>query len=193
MTVNTPGNGCPLPVTIRTASTDLERAAAQELLAGVIPEIAPNAVPTVAIDRIYRPVVALAHDASGRLVGGALTCRPQRATGISLLPPTRAYRGSTGRSIESANRILWASIRLPQGAGVGSDLVRHLEGHLSRLGVRHWFGNVIADLEVARLRSFYTRLGFTCLGTGTPLPPFGGQDRIGSPAAPPAFCFWKNI
>lgn len=193
MTVNTPATGRPFPVTITTATTDSERAAAQQLLAGVIPGIAPNAVPGVAMDRMYRPVVALAHDASGTLVGAALTCLPQVAAGIGMLPAAQRPR-AFDRTLDKVSELDLVGVHpTAQGAGVGAALVQFLEAELSRRGVRYWFGNVTTDLHVARLRTFYTRLGFTCLPDGTPPPPFGGVEWVSPYTERPAYWFWKTI
>jgi hypothetical protein len=72
--------------------------------------------------------------------------------------------------------------------------VTYLEDQLRERGVRAWFGNVTPDLDVLRLRKFYTRHGFAVLPDGEPLPPLLGKARWSMPSVEqPAFFFYKNV
>ncbi len=79
---------------IEDVHDDADRAQVQELLQGLIPGIAHNAVPMSASDFMFAPVILRAVD-DGRLVGAALSCRAQVAAMASARPgPDMLCRGS---------------------------------------------------------------------------------------------------
>jgi GNAT superfamily N-acetyltransferase len=80
-----------------------------------------------------------------------------------------------------------------RGLGIGSQMLAYLEQQLRTCGVRVWFGNVTINLDVNRLRAFYTSHGFTVLHQGQPLPPFFGRKWVPPSAMPPAFFSYKKL
>ncbi|SKR67521.1 Uncharacterised protein [Mycobacteroides abscessus subsp. abscessus] len=72
-------------------------------------------------------------------------------------------------------------------------MLTYLEKRLRAQGVRVWFGNVTSNLEVDRLREFYTSHGFTVLDNGQPLPPLLGRTWISPSTLPPAYYFYKKL
>lgn len=80
-----------------------------------------------------------------------------------------------------------------RGKGVGRQMIEFLEPLLTARGVRTWFGNATADLDIDALRRFYTGVGFQVLEKGQALPPFGGQDWTMPFTEEPAFYFWKQL
>jgi GNAT superfamily N-acetyltransferase len=180
---------------ITEAVTDAERRAVQELFETCFDGIAPTAVPMTKDDSSYAPVVAQYHDNEGKLIGAALTCRAQLAvttvTAAAMGLPETGYRSVLDKHSELD---LMAVVPEERGKGIGGQLVEHLEARLRERGVRVWFGNATADLEVDRLRDFYKGQGFTVLADGQPLPPLLGKDRWSMPMAEqPAFYFYKRL
>lgn len=180
---------------ISEATTDAERRAVQELFQACFVDISPSAVPMTSADHLYAPIVAQYVDDAGRLVGAALTCRAQvavtTATAAAMGLPDTGYRSVLDKHSELD---LMAVLPDARGQGIGGRLVAYLEDRLRDRGVRVWFGNATADLEVARLREFYARHGFTVLPDGQPLPPLLGKARWSMPTAErPTFYFYKNL
>lgn len=180
---------------ITEAATDEERRAVQELFGTCFLDISPTAVPMTSEDGTYAPIVAQYIDGQGRLIGAALTCRAQLAatsvTAAAMGLPDTGYRSVLDKHSELD---LMAVLPDARGNGIGGQMVKYLEARLRERGVRVWFGNATADLEVDRLREFYARQGFTVLPDGQPLPPLLGKDRWSMPTLErPAFYFYKNL
>lgn len=68
---------------IKTADTDDDRVAVRNFLAQYIDDIAPDAVPSLRNDDLFRPLVPWMRDDSGDIVAAALTCRSQVAPGAA--------------------------------------------------------------------------------------------------------------
>jgi GNAT superfamily N-acetyltransferase len=180
---------------ITEAVTDAERRAVQGLFETCFAGIGPTAVPMTKDDDSYAPIVAKYLDDQGKLIGAALTCRAPLAvttvTAAAMGLPETGYRSVLDKHSELD---LMAVVPDARGKGVGGELVQYLEARLRDRGVRVWFGNATADLEVDRLREFYMGHGFTVLADGQPLPPLLGKDRWSMPMAEqPAFYFYKHL
>lgn len=84
---------------ITEAETDTERQEVLDLFLGEFADIEPNAVPMTCDDWVYKTIVAQYHEqATGRLLGAALTCSHQLAAGAATaatmnlpLPPHADY------------------------------------------------------------------------------------------------------
>ncbi|MCV7289199.1 MULTISPECIES: GNAT family N-acetyltransferase [Mycobacteriaceae] len=183
---------------IQLANNDAERQEVLDFFLKIFDDIDSNAVPMTAHDDLYRPLVVQYRDnASGRLVGAALSCRAQVAAGSALmikrgaqLPPANDYSAVLDRHSELD---LMGVAPEARNQGIGTQMLSYLEKRLRSQGVRVWFGNVTSDLEVDRLRKFYASHGFTVLDTGQPLPPFLGRTWISPSAIPPAYYFYKKL
>ncbi|MEV6258395.1 GNAT family N-acetyltransferase [Nocardia sp. NPDC051911] len=181
---------------IHEANTDEER---QEVLDFFLEtfDIAPNAVPMTNVDDLYAPIVLQYRDGAGQLQGGALTCRAQVAVGSVVakkygapFPHQDDYINVLDRHSELDLIKVAPDAR---GQGIGSQMLAYLEKQLRSRGVRVWFGNVTQDLDIERLRGFYTSHQFTVLDPGQPLPPFFGRRWVPPNTMPPAFFFYKKL
>lgn len=181
-------------VLITFANTNDERAEVQALFSAVFDGIEPNAVPVVEHDYLYTPLIAQVRDESGRLIAAAMTCRTQVAAGallasraglpdrFNVMPVIDAHSELDLLAVDPAHR----------SHGLGSSLIRFLEGELERRQVRAWFGNVTVNLDARRLRTFYQLHGFTVLPDFTLLPPLLGRNWVLPGAASPQFYFYKR-
>lgn len=106
------------------------------------------------------------------------------------LPPAADYTAVLNRHSELD---LISVLPDARGQGIGSQMLAYLEQQLRVRGVRVWFGNVTVDLDVDRLRAFYTSHGFTVLQPVEPLPPFFGHEWVPPSAPPPAYYFHKAL
>ncbi|SKR67533.1 Uncharacterised protein [Mycobacteroides abscessus subsp. abscessus] len=71
---------------IQLANSDEERQEVLDFFLDIFDDIDSNAVPMTAHDDLYRPLIVQYRDnASGQLVGAALTCRAQVAAGSALM------------------------------------------------------------------------------------------------------------
>lgn len=179
------------------ASNDGRRKAVQSLFESCFSDINPNAVPMVDADSLYQPIVLQYIDeGSGRLAGAALTCRSQVAVAhltareLGILSGISPYQSVLDKHSELDLMCVAPGYR---GRGIGTKLITELERRLRERAVRIWFGCVTSDLDVDRLREFYTRHNFKVLGDGQPLPPFLGKNWIPPNAEPPAFYFYKRL
>lgn len=179
---------------ITEAVTDAERRQVQDLFAARFSGIPGTAVPATGVDDMYAPIVARYVDPdSGQLVGAALTCRCEAATvGIA---QARTGRSNPFASVLDRHSELDLLAVAPQyrGRGIGARLVGYLQERLAERGVRVWFGTVTGDLDVAALRAFYVRLGFTVGEPGAQLPPLLGKDWAMPGRERPAFTFYKTL
>lgn len=183
---------------ISEAHTDAERQEALDLFLRVFNDIEPNAVPMTEMDTLYAPLVAQYRDQqTGRLLGAALTCRAQVAVGSLMmarmgrqLSPEHDY---TSVLDKHSQLDLMAVLPEARSHGIGGHLISYLEGALRQRGVRVWFGNATADLEVPLLRSFYSRHGFTVLDPGQPLPNLMGKQWLPEFGPDLAFHFYKQF
>ena len=164
---------------ITLATTDEARAEVQALFEESFADIDPNAVPKTSSDYLYNPTVAQVHDAEGRLVAAALTCRSQRAATAVTMSKMMGVQDPLGvlDVLDRHSELDLIAVREPyRGDGLGSLLVQFLEDHLTQAGVHAWFGNVVDGLDATRLREFYGRHGFEVLPDGQPLPMLLGRD-----------------
>lgn len=183
-----------LLVSITLATTNDERADVQALFGAVFDGIEPNAVPVVEHDYLYAPLIAQVRDESKRLVAAAMTCRTQVAAGAimahrvglpdrrNVLPMLDAHSELDLLAVDDAHR----------GRGIGSRLIAFLENELAHREVRAWFGNVTANLDAGRLRTFYRSHGFNVLPDFEPLPPLLGRNWMMPGASSPQFYFYKR-
>lgn len=181
---------------ITLATTDDERAEVQALFEESFTNIDANAVPKTSSDYLYNPLVAQVRDEAGRLVAAALTCRSQRAAAaVTLGKMTRQDPLGVLDLVDRHSELDLIAVRESRrGIGIGSHLVRFLEGRLTDAGVQAWFGNVVEGLDATRLREFYTSHGFEVLPDGQPLPRLLGRDWTPPvPTAPPIFVFYKML
>jgi len=181
---------------INEARTDAERQEVLDLFLDVFNDIDPTAVPMTAMDEIYAPIVAC-YRKGGRLVGAALTCRAQVAVGsLTAAKLGMAWPGGNDfTSVKDRHSQLDLIAVLPEarGSGVGAELIAYLEEELRARGVRVWFGVATADLDLDRLRQFYSSHGFITLEPGSPLPKLLGKQW--QPAVDPSvgFSFYKQL
>jgi GNAT superfamily N-acetyltransferase len=183
---------------ITTADTDEDRLVTRDFLAQYIDDIAPDAVPKLSDDDLYRPLVPWIRDASGRVVAAALTCRNRYAAGAAAIsrrgdpmPPQAAKFLSV---LDKHSELDLLAVRPDcRGKGLGTSLVRWMEQRLQERGARVWFGNVTSSLEVTDLRRFYASHGFTTTGPNEDLPPLLGRMWIAPNAVRPAFFFYKAL
>lgn len=183
---------------IETANTDEDRVAVRNFLARYIGDIAPDAVPALRNDEIYRPLVPWIREASGDVVAAALTCRSHYAAGAAEIariggpmpPQAKEFLPVLDRHSELDLLAVRPDFR---GRGLGTKMLEWMETHLRTLGVRVWFGNVTTSLAVDDLRRFYERHGFTTTGPGEGLPPLLGRAWIPSYSEHPAFFFYKPL
>ncbi|GAA2080839.1 hypothetical protein GCM10009725_13330 [Aeromicrobium tamlense] len=175
------------------AETEAHRREVLALFLDTFSDIAPTAVPMPHVDHLYRPAIAQVRDDTGALVASALTCVPQKAAGVALLPPQMRPQGLS-RAAERVSELDLVAVQPDRrGQGVGQKMIEFLESVLVSRGVRTWFGCATPDLDVAALRHFYARAGFKVLTEGQPLPPLGGQNWSVPFAEAPAFYFWKKL
>lgn len=183
---------------IQLANSDEERREVLDFFLDIFDDIDSNAVPMTTHDDLYRPLVVQYRDnASGQLVGAALTCRAQVAAGSALmvkrggqLPTANDFTAVLDRHSELD---LMGVAPAARNQGIGAQMLTYLEKRLRARGVRVWFGNVTSNLEVDRLREFYTSHGFTVLDNGQPLPPLLGRTWISPSTLPPAYYFYKKL
>lgn len=175
-------------VTITLAESEAERRDILALFLDTFVDIAENAVPMPDVDRLYAPMIAQVRDESGALVGAALTCRPQKAAGMALMPGFDVSRADLVSELD-----LMTVRPDRRGQGIGRRMLDFIEPRLAERGVRAWFGNATLDLDLPALRRFYSAAGFHVLADGQALPPFGGQDWTPPLTESPAFYFWKRI
>lgn len=180
---------------ITTADTDSERREMQALFDENFSDIAADAVPMVASDDLYAPlVVRCIDDATGVLIGGALTCRAQLAAAAIHAERSGLSLGGYSRLRDKHSELDLMCVALGyRGRGIGGQMIEFMEGRLRERGVRVWFGNATEDLDVDRLRAFYTRHGFVVLDEGQPLPPLLGQTWTPPNTAPTAMYFYKVL
>ena len=137
------------------------------------------------------------HDAEGRLVAAALTCRSQRAATAVTMSTMMGVQDPLGvlDVLDRHSELDLIAVREPyRGDGLGSLLVQFLEDHLTQAGVHAWFGNVVDGLDATRLREFYGRHGFEVLPDGQPLPMLLGRDwATPVPTEQPTFVFYKML
>ena len=181
-------------VIITLATTNEQRAEVQDLFNRVFVGIEENAVPVIEHDYLYAALVPQIRDETGRLIAAAMTCRTQIAAGAIMA--SRA--GLPDRSgvlplLDMHSELdLIAVDPTRRGQGLASQLLRYLEAELASRGVRVWFGNVTANLDVDRLREFYNSHGFNVLPDFEPLPPLLGRDWTLPNSAMPQFYFYKR-
>jgi len=179
---------------ITRAVTDAERAEVQDLFEATF-DIDAHAVPMTSEDDLYAPLIVRYTDqASGRLVAAALTCRS--GMGAASATARRHNLPDPGyASVMDKHSELDLMCVLPEwrGRGIGGQLIGYLEAELRERGVRAWFGNATKDLDLAALRAFYTRHGFTVLEDGQPLPPLLGKNWTSASTEPTGFYFYKVI
>lgn len=181
---------------VSIARTDAERQEAQDLLASQIPDIDPAAVPKTAVDDMYRPIVPLARDDSGRPIAAAVVCRSSIAVGAAMAHqlgtvPTRL--AGFVRVLDRHRELdLLAVLPDARRHGVGRMLIQFLEDQLRAEGVQVWSGCATDDLAVSDLRRFYQACGFSVTGPSESLPPFFGYEWA-RPDAEAAFWFYKEI
>lgn len=156
-------------------------------------DIAATAVPMPDVDHLYRPLIAQVRDDSGTLLAAALTCAPQKAAGLTLMPERMRPPGLSKAADRVSELDLMAVRAEHRGHGIGQQMIEFLEPLLISRGVRSWFGNATPDLDVDALRRFYARAGFRVLAKGQALPPLGGQDWSIPFTEEPAFYFWKRL
>lgn len=177
---------------INYANTDDERQEVRDFLADHIPGVQLTAVPQTGMDGAYAPLVPVVRSKQGQIVAAALTCRAQLAARGSLIPAL-AVEDYTAVMNKHSELDLLAVAESAQGNGLGTSLVLDLEARLAKRGVRVWFGNVTSGTDAERLRSFYSKLGFTVLDDGQPLPPLLGKNWVPPGVEPPVFYFYKSI
>ena len=176
---------------VEYATTDLERLQIRDFLAEHLPDIAETAVPVTAMDAAYAPLVPVIRGEDDEILAAALTCRAQVAAGAAMVPRLAT---AFGRALDRHSELDLLAVAVhARGQGLGTELVNDMEGHLIQRGVKVWFGNVVGDGHVDRLREFYSRLGFTVLDDGQPLPPFFGRNWIPPGVEMPAFFFYKTL
>lgn len=182
---------------IVTADSDEDRLCARDFLAQFIDDIAPDALPNLRDDDLYRPLVPWIRDDTGGVIAAALTCRNRYAArAVEILRrgdpmPPQALKFLPVLDKHSELDLL--AVRPDhRGQGLGASLVRWME-RLQERGVRVWFGNVTSSLEVAELRHSYTSHGFTTTGPNEDLPPLLGRMWMPPNAVPPAFFFYKAL
>ncbi|MFO6453399.1 MULTISPECIES: GNAT family N-acetyltransferase [unclassified Aeromicrobium] len=179
---------------ITLASTNEQRAEVQELFERVFVGIEDNAVPVIEHDYLYAALVPQIHDETGRLLAAAMSCRTQIAAGAIMasragLPDAHGVLPLIDKHSELDLVTVDPTHR---NQGLGSKLLRYLEAELASRGVRAWFGNVTANLEVDRLRNFYKSHGFNVLPDFEPLPPLLGRNWTMPNSAKPQFFFYKR-
>jgi GNAT superfamily N-acetyltransferase len=181
-------------VTITLAETETERQDVLALFLDTFADIAPTAVPMPDMDHAYQPLIAqVRDDDTGTLLGAALTCRPQTAAGVAMLPEHMRPPGIS-KAIDRVSELDLMAVRPDhQKQGLGEQMIRYLEPLLIARGVRAWFGNTTPDLDLDALRRFYGRMGFRVLANGQALPPLGGQEWTMPFTGEPAFYFWKQL
>lgn len=169
-------------VRISLAISDSDFEAAQTVLAESIPGIAPDAVPRTEFgQQMYNVTVALAYDDDDQVVGAALTCRAQIAVQSMML---RGDPFGFKDVLDKHSELDLLAVRpAERGKGVGGALLEFLEAHLIAAGVQVWFGNATSELDVASLRRFYERHGFTVSAREFLLPRYSesrgsGQFRL---------------
>ena len=183
---------------IMTADTDDDRVAVRNFLGQYIDGIAPNAVPSLENDDLYRPLVPWVRDDSGGVLAAALTCRSQFAAGAATLarlggpiPPAATQYMPV---LDKHSELDLLAVRPDhRGNGLGSQLLNWMENRLRSMGVRVWFGNVTKSLAIGDLRRFYARHGFSTTGPSQPLPPLLGRIWTPPNAEQPAFYFYKAL
>ncbi|MFC0222844.1 GNAT family N-acetyltransferase [Nocardioides zeicaulis] len=176
---------------IAYASSDEERREVRDFLAKHIDDIAETAVPAPSMDYAFKPLVPLIRGEDGQIVAAALTCRALLA-GSAVI--TGRAEQMFGTALDRHSELdLLAVAEGARGDGLGTRLVHDLESKLAAQGVRVWFGNVTAGNDVERLRAFYSRLGFTVLADGQPLPPLLGRQWAPPLTEEPVFVFYKKL
>lgn len=179
---------------ITLATTNEQRAEVQDLFNRVFVGIEENAVPVIEHDYLYAALVPQIRDETGRLIAAAMTCRAQIAAGAIMASraglPDRS--GVLPLLDKHSELDLIAVDPTHRGQGLASQLLGYLEADLASRGVRVWFGNVTANLDVDRLRQFYNSHGFNVLPDFEPLPPLLGRNWTMPNSARPQFYFYKR-
>ncbi|MEJ3741842.1 GNAT family N-acetyltransferase [Actinomycetes bacterium KLBMP 9797] len=181
---------------ITEATADDERREVQVLFESVFGDIDAHAVPPTRSDHLYAPLVLRYHDPdTGTLAGALLACRAQIAVSAQMiggrLPGGPDYRGVLDKHRELDLMAVTPPFR---SRGIGSALLTTARELLAARGVRVWFGNATEDLNVERLRHFYTTHGFTVLHPGQSLPPLLGRQWTMPNVHPkPAFYFYGRL
>jgi GNAT superfamily N-acetyltransferase len=177
---------------ITLADSDAERQEVLDFFLETFDNIPNDAVPMTAFDHMYEPLVLQVRDDEGVLAAGALTCRPEVAANSSLLPVSMRPAGMA-RVVHLVSQLDLIAVRPDrQGGGLGASMIEFMEADLVARGVRAWFGQTTPDLDVDRLRPFYSRMGFAVLSKGEELPPLLGQHWVPQGTKPAGFYFWKR-
>lgn len=179
------------------AESDSDRNKVLTLFLESFKDIAPNAVPMTAVDYMYDPVIVQAtDDETGELVGGALSCRTQFFAGVAQFGENAPPQAAQYLNLLSKHSELDLIAVRPDARehGIGSAMISKIEKILIDHGIRVWIGCATPDMDIAKLRKFYGRHGFTVLPNGAPFPPLLGFPMWSVPVQhPPAFNFYKTL
>ncbi|SFV23826.1 Acetyltransferase (GNAT) family protein [Micrococcus terreus] len=179
------------------ARTDPERAEVQEFFGlhfADIADIAENAVPVVAHDDLYRPVIPFIRESEGRVVAAALANRPMIAAGSVMMGGKLPNGVDYGPVLDDVYQLDLITVAADhRGQGLGTRLLSAVDAELSARGTRVIFGCVTDEHDVQHLQSFYTAAGFKVLDQGQPLPQFRGRTWVGALDAAPAFYFYRQL
>ena len=154
-------------------------------------DISDDAVPMTSNDRLYTPLIVQVLDDDRRVVAGALACRPQMAAGAAM---AHDLFPAVAKQMDVVSELDLIAVRpRARSLGLGSEIIQYMEREPAAREVKVRFGNATQDLDVARLRRFYSRLDFAVLSPGQPVPPLRGVQRVPASELQPAFYFWKAI
>lgn len=195
---------------ISQAMTSPERDAAQQLFEDTFANLPGDAVPSYLEGHPVKPVLAIATDDAGEVVGAALACRPvlvARALESAGVPPLRRMLneriGWDLACYESVPDLVYeldlmAVAPDSRGNGVGEGLVRFVETALTNAGVHALIGHATPAMGGAEARGFYERCGFAVLKDGRDIPKFVGRrysvpGRLLAEDERPVFNFYKIL
>jgi ribosomal protein S18 acetylase RimI-like enzyme len=118
------------------AETEAERRDVLALFLETFAGIAPTAAPMPDVDHLYRPLIVQVCDDSDTLLASALTCLPQKAAGMALMPAQMRPSGLRKAAERISELDLMAVQREYRGQGIGQKMVGILEPLLIARGVR---------------------------------------------------------
>ncbi len=175
---------------ITVAKSEKELQAVRLLFASTFRDIAPDAVPfTPEGHTSYDVMVAQAISDDGQLLGAAMTNRAAIAVQSLMMGDLMGY----GSVVDKHRELDLMAVRPDaRSSGIGAKLLAFLEDQLRTADIQVLTGNATADLELAKLRAFYERQGFTVQPQGAPPATILGKTWT-HPLAPPAALYFYKV
>ncbi|MCU1403777.1 MAG: acetyltransferase family protein [Glaciihabitans sp.] len=180
--------------TVSTADDDASRRRVQELFSRTIDGASPTAVPKVADNNLYAPLVLQVHSAAGKLVAAGLSLRAPMAIWYFAELKAGEEQAELEEELDRVSNLDLMAVEPEfRGQGLGALLIAEMAKHLSHSGTRVWFGGISKSDNSASLVTFYEKHGFKVLEPGAPLPNFLGRRWTVPHTSEPRFWFYTTL